>query len=140
MIVSLLIFYFFYNFLCGICFGKFIGNKGFIKLSKIFIILNLLIIIINIIQFIKYEQTTQTLLFSILEIGNFNLNINLIIDSLTIFMVIVVGLISIVVHIYSINYLNGDPHIIRFISYLSLFTLFILILISSRNMLQLFIG
>jgi proton-translocating NADH-quinone oxidoreductase chain L len=61
-------------------------------------------------------------------------------DSLTVVMLIVVTFISFLVHLYSTEYMQNDPHIPRFMSYLSLFTFFMLILVSSDNFLQLFVG
>ena len=61
-------------------------------------------------------------------------------DSLTSTMLIVVTAVSTAVHIYSIEYMEKDPHLVRFMSYLSLFTFFMLILISSNNFLQMFVG
>ena len=55
-------------------------------------------------------------------------------------MLIVVNSISICVHLYSIEYMHEDPHIKRFISYLSFFTFFMIILISANNFLQMFLG
>lgn len=48
--------------------------------------------------------------------------------------------ISFLVQLYSQNYMENDPHIIRFFSYLSLFTFFMLILICGENLLILFLG
>lgn len=48
--------------------------------------------------------------------------------------------ISFLVQLYSYNYMSGDPHIIRFYSYLSLFTFFMLILVTGDNILILFLG
>ena len=48
--------------------------------------------------------------------------------------------ISLLVQFYSLNYMEFDPHIIRFYSYLSLFTFFMLILICGDNLLILFLG
>lgn len=62
------------------------------------------------------------------------------IDSLTIIMLLVVTFISTLVHIYSTEYMENDPHLPRFMSYLSLFTFFMLILITANNFLQLFLG
>ena len=50
-------------------------------------------------------------------------------DSLTVVMCIVVTFISSLVHLYSIEYMSHDPHLPRFMSYLSLFTFFMLILV-----------
>ena len=54
-------------------------------------------------------------------------------DSLTVTMLIVVTSISTLVHIYSIEYMRNDPHITRFMSYLTLFTFFMLMLVTAGN-------
>lgn len=61
-------------------------------------------------------------------------------DSLTVCMLIPVLFVSSLVHIYSISYMGGDPHNQRFFSYLSLFTFFMLVLITGNNFFIMFIG
>ena len=61
-------------------------------------------------------------------------------DSLTVVMCIVVTFISSLVHLYSIEYMSHDPHLPRFMSYLSLFTFFMLILVTADNYIQMFLG
>jgi len=61
-------------------------------------------------------------------------------DSLTCIMIVVVTFISSLVHLYSTEYMENDPHLIRFMSYLSLFTFFMLILVTADNFLQMFVG
>lgn len=61
-------------------------------------------------------------------------------DSLTVSMFLVVNVISFLVHVYSIKYMSEDPHIVRFMSYLSFFTFFMLILVSADNFIQMFLG
>jgi NADH-ubiquinone oxidoreductase chain 5 len=61
-------------------------------------------------------------------------------DSLTAIMLIVVTFISFLVHIYSTEYMSHDPHLPRFMSYLSLFTFFMLILVTADNFIQMFVG
>jgi len=61
-------------------------------------------------------------------------------DSLTVIMLIVVTFISTLVHLYSNEYMSHDPHLPRFMSYLSLFTFFMLILVTADNFIQLFVG
>lgn len=61
-------------------------------------------------------------------------------DSLTSIMLIVITLVSTAVHLYSIEYMEQDPHLPRFMSYLSLFTFFMLLLVSANNFLQMFVG
>ena len=61
-------------------------------------------------------------------------------DSLTILMCCIVTFVSFLVHFYSIEYMGHDPHVIRFMSYLSLFTFFMLILVTADNFIQMFLG
>ena len=65
---------------------------------------------------------------------------SLIFDSLTISILLPVSIVSTLVHIYSIGYISEDPHNQRFFSYLSIFTFFILVLVTSNNYLLLFVG
>jgi NADH:ubiquinone oxidoreductase subunit 5 (subunit L)/multisubunit Na+/H+ antiporter MnhA subunit len=55
-------------------------------------------------------------------------------------MLVVVTFISSLVHLYSISYMSEDPHLPRFMAYLSLFTFFMLMLISADNYVQMFLG
>jgi NADH:ubiquinone oxidoreductase subunit 5 (subunit L)/multisubunit Na+/H+ antiporter MnhA subunit len=55
-------------------------------------------------------------------------------------MLVVVNTVSALVHIYSTSYMDEDPHLSRFMSYLSLFTFFMIILVTGDNFLQLFLG
>ena len=61
-------------------------------------------------------------------------------DSLTVTMCVVVTFISLLVHLYSTEYMSHDPHLPRFMSYLSLFTFFMLILVTADNFIQMFVG
>lgn len=61
-------------------------------------------------------------------------------DGLTAIMCVVVTSISLLVHIYSTEYMGEDPHKPRFMAYLSLFTWFMLILVTADNLMQMFIG
>lgn len=61
-------------------------------------------------------------------------------DTLTVVMLVVVTSISMCVHIYSTEYMANDPHIQRFMAYLSLFTFFMIILVTADNFFQMFLG
>jgi NADH-ubiquinone oxidoreductase chain 5 len=61
-------------------------------------------------------------------------------DSLTVSMFIPVLYISTLIHLFSVSYMGEDPHNQRFFSYLSLFTFFMLILVSGANFFVLFVG
>jgi proton-translocating NADH-quinone oxidoreductase chain L len=72
--------------------------------------------------------------------GLFEINWNFSVDALTYVMLIVVLTVSTLVHLYSTEYMSEDPHLSRFMSYLSLFTFFMLLLITSDNFVGLFLG
>lgn len=59
---------------------------------------------------------------------------------MTVTMLMVVSSVSSLVHIYSIEYMVDDPHQGRFMGYLSLFTGFMLLLVSADNFLIMFLG
>ena len=68
-----------------------------------------------------------------MSIGTFSADWSLKIDSLSSIMLVVVTYVSSLVHIYSAGYMKGDKSIPRFMSYLSLFTFFMLILVTADN-------
>ncbi len=72
--------------------------------------------------------------------GDFVANWSINLDPLSSVMLVVVTFVSALVHIYSIGYMSHDPHKPRFMSYLSLFTFSMLVLVVSDNFLQLFFG
>jgi NADH-quinone oxidoreductase subunit L len=55
-------------------------------------------------------------------------------------MLIIVSGVSALVHLYSTEYMTDDPHLIRFLSYLSLFTGFMLFLVAADNLIVMFFG
>ena len=99
--------------------------------------------IFSIIIFWKGLQTGEYGNYKIFEwisSGNFVANWSINIDPLSSVMLLVVTFVSALVHIYSIGYMSHDPHKPRFMSYLSLFTFSMLVLVVSDNFLQLFFG
>ncbi|MEQ1789275.1 MAG: NADH-quinone oxidoreductase subunit L [Rickettsiales bacterium] len=72
--------------------------------------------------------------------GDFVANWTLRVDALTSVMLVVVTWVSAVVHVYSVGYMSHDEHQPRFMAYLSLFTFFMLMLVTSDNLVQLFLG
>jgi NADH-ubiquinone oxidoreductase chain 5 len=61
-------------------------------------------------------------------------------DNLTLSMLLVVTIVSALVHLYSMDYMLHDPHLPRFMSYLSLFTFFMFLLVVGNNFIILFLG
>lgn len=72
--------------------------------------------------------------------GAFTADWALRVDQLSVVMMCVVNIVSTCVHFYSIGYMAHDPHRTRFMSYLSLFTFAMLMLVTSDNLIQLFFG
>jgi NADH-quinone oxidoreductase subunit L len=87
-----------------------------------------------------FHHDSRVALFPWIVSGDLNVDWALRIDTLTAVMLVVVGTISAFVHLYSIGYMEDDPHRPRFFSYLSLFTFAMLMLVTADNLVQLFFG
>ena len=79
-------------------------------------------------------------LYTWMVVGGLKMEIGFLIDGLTAMMMCVVTFVSLMVHIYTIGYMEEDEGYNRFFSYISLFTFSMLMLVMSNNMLQLFFG
>jgi NADH-quinone oxidoreductase subunit L len=73
-------------------------------------------------------------------LGNLKMEIGFLVDGLTAMMMAVVTFVSLMVHIYTIGYMEEDDGYQRFFAYISLFTFSMLMLVMSNNFLQLFFG
>ena len=89
---------------------------------------------------LKFGHQHSVHLFNWIKIESFKVNWGLFFDSLSLTMLLMITLISFLVHVYSFGYMSHDENKGKFFSLLSLFTFFMLILISAPNMLQLFFG
>jgi NADH-quinone oxidoreductase subunit L len=85
-------------------------------------------------------NSTRITVLNFITSGDLKVDWALRIDSLTAVMLVVVTTISALVHLYSIGYMADDPHRPRFFAYLSLFTFFMLALVTADNLVQLFFG
>ena len=85
-------------------------------------------------------NATTIELFTWIDSGTFEVSWALKVDTLTAVIMIVVTFVSAMVHVYSIGYMHHDPHVPRFMAYLSLFTFFMLMLITADNLIQMFFG
>lgn len=128
------------NFLLISLFGRFFGTKGVNLLSLINMFLTLIISYLIFFEVVVRGSLCFFKLFSWFNLGLLNISWGFYFDPVSSTMLIVVNTISFFVHFYSIDYMKNDFFSSRFMSYLSLFTLFMLILILSDNYLQLFVG
>src|SRR6195256_28903 len=83
-----------------------------------------------------YNGTVYTWLVS----DGVHMDVGFLIDRLSAMMMVVVTFVSLMVHIYTIGYMDEDPGYQRFFSYISLFTFSMLMLVMSNNFVQLFFG
>src|SRR3954467_5603975 len=84
----------------------------------------------------RFNQT----LYEWMTIRNLKMEIGFLVDGLTAMMMCVVTFVSLMVHIYTIGYMEEDAGYDRFFAYISLFTFSMLMLVMSNNFLQLFFG
>jgi len=127
------------GFFSGSMFGRFLGwGTCYMTTLSVFSSLSLsLILLYDVISNgVVYKITLGSWIIS----DNLQIDWSFCFDSLTSIMLIVVTFISTLVHLYSTEYMEHDPHLPRFMSYLSLFTFFMLILITANNFLQMFVG
>ena len=127
------------SFIVGI-FGRFLGDKisQFITCSFVLISSALSIYIFSDVAI--NSNTYNLKIFNWITSGGLVLNWSINIDTLTSVMLVVVTSVSALVHVYSVGYMSHDPDKPRFMSYLSLFTFMMLMLVTSDNFLQLFFG
>ena len=84
----------------------------------------------------RFNETIYTWMM----LGNLKMEVGFLVDGLTAMMMCVVTFVSLMVHIYTIGYMEEDEGYNRFFAYISLFTFSMLMLVMSNNMLQLFFG
>ncbi len=72
--------------------------------------------------------------------GNLEIPFGFVVDEVSVIMMVTVTLVSTIVHIYSIGYMDHDKSFNRFFSYLSAFVFSMMILVMSDNFVGLFIG
>ena len=130
--------------LAGIFGTKFGGNWIGRRLSHSLTILGVLL------AFVLSAMTLQSVamdgarfnetLYTWMVVGGLKMEIGFLVDGLTAMMMVVVTFVSLMVHIYTIGYMEEDEGYNRFFAYISLFTFAMLMLVMSNNMLQLFFG
>lgn len=119
-------------------FGRLLGKHGASLVTVTCLTFSLSVTLLSA-SFSK-ETTMYFTLYTWCSLGNLHLPIEFLFNGTTFAMLFVVLTISLIVHIYSTQYLANDPHLPRFMAYLSFFTFFMLILVTAENLIQLFLG
>jgi len=89
---------------------------------------------------VQAGNTFNGAIYTWLTSGDTSFQVGFLIDKLTVTMMLVVTFVSLMVHIYTIGYMQEDPGYQRFFSYISLFTFSMLMLVMANNFMQLFFG
>ena len=121
-------------------FGRYLGKQGSVIITTVLLIISSLFSFIVFYEITLSHSVCSLKLFSWMESNTLLISWGFLFDSLTATMLIVVTFVSSLVHIYSIGYMSEDPHLPRFMSYLSLFTFFMLMLVTADNYVQMFLG
>jgi NADH-ubiquinone oxidoreductase chain 5 len=120
--------------------GRKIGVRGSYFITSISLIITTVLAHLAFYSIGIKENTIIIKLFDWLDSGSFLVEFGFNFDGLTVSMLLPVLIVSSLVHIYSIGYMENDPHQQRFFSYLSMFTFFMLILVTADNFLLMFVG
>lgn len=121
-------------------FGRQVGRRG----ASFFTILGVLVAFICSAIVLKQVAVDgarfNATIYEWATIGSLKMEVGFLVDGLTAMMMCVVTFVSLMVHVYTIGYMEEDPGYQRFFSYISLFTFSMLMLVMSNNFLQLFFG
>ena len=121
-------------------FGRIIGARGAQVVTSGALIVSAVLGTVIFAQAVGGQEPYTVMLFTWMTSGTLDFAWALHVDSLTAIMLFVVTVVSAVVHVYSVGYMSHDPHIPRFMAYLSLFTFSMLMLVTADNFVQLFFG
>ena len=128
------------SFFIFVFLSNFLNKRVLVYISTFNILLAAFFSFLLIKDIINNNSTYEFLLFNWLNSGNLISTWSINIDFLISIMILIVNIISATVQFYSIGYMKDDVSIARFFCYLNLFSFFMLILVTSGNLLQLYIG
>ncbi|ABM94376.1 NADH-quinone oxidoreductase subunit L [Methylibium petroleiphilum] len=121
-------------------FGKAVGRRGAHSVTILGVLIAFVLSAITLKAVVLDGARFNATIYEWLVIGGLKMEVGFLVDGLTAMMMCVVTFVSLMVHIYTIGYMEEDPGYQRFFSYISLFTFSMLMLVMSNNMLQLFFG
>lgn len=121
-------------------FGRFLGHPGSMIFSTSLVFFSFILSCFAAKEVALEGINQYVYLAKWIDSGLFEANWSFVFDSLTVVMLIVVTSISTLVHFYSTEYMKEDPHVPRFMSYISLFTFFMLLLVTGDNFMLMFVG
>jgi NADH-quinone oxidoreductase subunit L len=120
--------------------GNWIGRRASHSLTIFGVLLSFILSVITLKSVALDGARFNETLYTWMVVGGLKMEIGFLVDGLTAMMMCVVTFVSLMVHIYTIGYMEEDEGYNRFFAYISLFTFSMLMLVMSNNMLQLFFG
>jgi len=119
--------------------GNVIGRRASHSLTILGVLVSFILSAMTLSAVIDGARLNETL-YTWMVVGGLKMEVGFLIDGLTAMMMCVVTFVSLMVHLYTIGYMEEDEGYNRFFSYISLFTFSMLMLVMSNNLLQLFFG
>ncbi len=119
--------------------GRWVGRRG----AHFFTILGVLVAFVCsavVLAQVAAGARFNATIYEWMVVGRLVMEVGFLVDGLTAMMMVVVTFVSLMVHVYTIGYMEDDPGYQRFFAYISLFTFSMLMLVMSNNFLQLFFG
>ena len=120
--------------------GNWIGRKLSHSLTILGVAVAFVLSVATLLSVVNDGARFNETLYTWMVVGGLKMEIGFLVDGLTAMMMCVVTFVSLMVHIYTIGYMEEDEGYNRFFGYISLFTFSMLMLVMSNNMLQLFFG
>jgi NADH-quinone oxidoreductase subunit L len=121
-------------------FGKAVGRRGAHSVTILGVFIAFVISAMTLHAVVVDGARFNATVYEWMVLGDLKMEVGFLIDGLSAMMMCVVTFVSLMVHIYTIGYMEEDPGYQRFFSYISLFTFSMLMLVMSNNFLQLFFG
>jgi NADH-quinone oxidoreductase subunit L len=120
--------------------GNHIGRRATHSLTIFGVLISFIFSAMTLNSVVSDGARFNATIYEWMTVGGLKMEIGFLVDGLTALMMCVVTFVSLMVHIYTIGYMEEDEGYNRFFAYISLFTFSMLMLVMSNNMLQLFFG
>ena len=120
--------------------GRIVGRRGAHGVTILGVLVSFICSMIVLQAVVSEGARFNATVYEWMVVGNLKMEVGFLVDGLTAMMMCVVTFVSLMVHIYTIGYMEEDDGYQRFFAYISLFTFSMLMLVMSNNFLQLFFG
>ena len=119
---------------------RFVNLAGTLSIGAAFAVT--LVIFVQVLGAASGHQSTTATLWNWLNLGpgNLNVSVDVTIDQLSVLMLLVITGVGLLIHVYSVGYMEHDPGAARFFSYMNLFIFSMALLVLAANMVILIIG